>query len=397
MALPIDDRDVDQLGDHLQGKTIEFVVTGGIAAIEAPRVVRELRRYGATVRVWMTEAAKKFVGLSALEWASKNPVQTELSGNAEHISFASGVVIYPATLDFISKLSLGLADSASLTMAQSLIGRVPVIIAPAMHESLNLNPIYQKNIKSLSSVSHVSIVEGLYHEEKRKAVDPITFAAQVCHLMSSSPLKSKAVALSLGATRSMIDDVRFVSNRSTGELGLHLAMELYRRGAFVRVIAGDHRVQLPALFEVIHAENTESMLQQMFALQSVDILIHSAAVLDFEVKSPLGGKSTSERGLSVELVATKKIIDGLRSRAQILIGFKLESKLSEAELLKRVKDWNQSKHCDLVVANRLEDVSSASHTAYLWESKSGAVIATATTKKDIALRVSAYLEAQNFK
>src|SRR5947209_1037854 len=106
----MDDRDVEIKGDHLAGKSFDFVVSGGVASVEVPKIIRELRRYGANVRVIMSEGAHQFVTPLLFEWASKNAVVRALTGSAEHISNADAVLIAPATLDFISRVAHGLAD-----------------------------------------------------------------------------------------------------------------------------------------------------------------------------------------------------------------------------------------------------------------------------------------------
>jgi phosphopantothenoylcysteine decarboxylase/phosphopantothenate--cysteine ligase len=202
----MDDRDVDIKGDHLKGRSIDFVVAGGIACIESPRIIRELRRYGARVRVWMTRSATEFVSPRVFEWASKDSVITDLSGAAEHITHADAIVIAPATLDLIAKISLGLADSPALTMIQSALARKSIFAVASMHESLAENPILRSHLATLSKISKFKFIESVAAESKLKMPPAEHFVAEVSHSLSKSALKNRAIAISVGPTRSYADD-----------------------------------------------------------------------------------------------------------------------------------------------------------------------------------------------
>ena len=99
-----EDLQVDRVENYLEGKSIALCVTGGIAAIETPKIARHLRRYGASVKVYVTPSAYDFIGKSALEWATEQEVVDKLSGRAEHISYHDAVVVAPATLNTINKI-----------------------------------------------------------------------------------------------------------------------------------------------------------------------------------------------------------------------------------------------------------------------------------------------------
>src|SRR3989344_6233163 len=138
---------VERRGDHLEGRTIALCVTGGIAAIETPKLARQLRRHGAVVQAYVTDAALQFVGTAALEWATEREVIHALSGRAEHICREDAVVVAPATLNTINGIIAGLANNPVTTLVASALGaRKPVLVAPTMHESLYQNPILQRNL-----------------------------------------------------------------------------------------------------------------------------------------------------------------------------------------------------------------------------------------------------------
>ncbi len=367
----LDDRDIEPKGENLKGKKIDFVVTGGIALIESPKIIRELRRYGAEIRVFMTKAATDFVSPRVFEWAAKNPVVTDFSGSAEHITHADAVVVAPATLDFISRIAQGLADSVATTLVQSALGRLPLFFAPSMHSSLERNPIYQKNLAILKSIEDFSLLEPVSSEGKAKMIDFETAALQIVHSLSSSALRSKKILLSLGPTRSMIDDMRFVSNRSTGSLGIAIATELFRRGSYPRLVAGPLQANLPAYLMPLTSfveTNQEmfSVCQQIVDRELPKAIIYSAAILDYDVANPASGKTSSQEAISLHLKPSQKLIQALKTKDAIRVAFKLESQLSVDDLKKRVRAWVNQTPAEFVVANRLEDVKSESHTAYIY-------------------------------
>lgn len=389
----LDDRDVNSKGTHLDGKTIDVVVSGGIACIETPKVIRELRRYGASVRVFMTPAVSEFVKPLVFEWASKNPVVTNLSGSAEHITHSDAILICPATLDFLSKIACGIADSAALTLVQSAFGRIPLFIAPSMHVSLEANPIYQENLKKIKSVSNVHILPPLEEEGKMKLISHEHMVAEMCHVLSSSVLSTLSMTLLMGPTRSAIDDVRFVSNRSRGTLGAHIADELFRRGAALKIIHGPIETPLSSWAQPVVVETAEQMraaLHQDFDQRKTKVIIFAAAVLDYEVAEKISGKISSQNPIQVTLKPIMKLIQTLPSSV-LKVGFKLESHLTPDELKKRAIEWAQKNNCAIVVANRLEDISDQKHRALIWSKKFNDFL-EAHTKQEIAVQLCNLLE-----
>lgn len=142
-----EDVQVDRIGDQFEGKRIALCITGGIAAIETPKIARHLRRLGADVHAYVTPNVYDFVGKVALEWGTGNPVIDRLTGSAEHICLDDIVLVAPATLNTINKIFAGIADNPATTLVASALGKkVAVYIAPTMHESLYDNPILQQNL-----------------------------------------------------------------------------------------------------------------------------------------------------------------------------------------------------------------------------------------------------------
>lgn len=389
-----DDRDVELKGRQLVGKKIDLIVTGGIAAIESPKLVRELRRFGAEVRVFMTPAATQFITPLSLEWASKNKVITDLSGSAEHITHSDAVIVAPATLDFISKTAMGFADSAAGTLLQSAISRLPVFFAPSMHLSLSQNPIYQNHLKNLSSISNVEIFDPVESEGKAKLLSFEEITARICHRLSASQLKNISMVISLGPTRSYADDFRYLSNRSSGTLGFAIADELFRRGANVTCIAGPTQIQVPSYLPVRSVETLDQMrFEFLGTLDSTKakVAIFCAAVLDFEVTSKSLGKTSSKSNWSIDLKPTQKLIQSVSAKNILKVGFKLESNISIETLKEIAKDSAKSNEAAIVVANRMEDIGNGKHRAFIFNATTQEFFEL-QSKKEIAQKLADLLE-----
>jgi phosphopantothenoylcysteine decarboxylase / phosphopantothenate---cysteine ligase len=174
-----DDLKVEMINDELKGRYIGLCVTGGIAAIETPKIARMLRRYGAEVTAYVTPNANKFIGKASLEWATEKAVVEELSGLAEHICKEDLVLVAPATTNTINKMFYGIADNSVTTLLASALGKkVPVYIAPCMHISLYDNPILQENMKKAGNYG-VKIIPPRFSESKAKIANTRTIIQEV--------------------------------------------------------------------------------------------------------------------------------------------------------------------------------------------------------------------------
>lgn len=174
-----EDLQVEKISDELEGKRIALCVTGGIAAIETPKIARQLRRYGAEVRAYTTENALKFIGKMSLEWATQKSVVSELSGLAEHICLEDLVLVAPATLNTINKIFYGIADNCVTSLVASALGmKKPVYIAPTMHGSLYNNLMLQENLKKAETYG-IKIIEPRFGENKAKIADTRKIVSEI--------------------------------------------------------------------------------------------------------------------------------------------------------------------------------------------------------------------------
>lgn len=382
------DLKVDIIGDHLKDKRIALCITGGIAAIETPKIARHLRRYGADVKAYLTSEAQKFVGPSALEWATEQPIVTELSGMSEHIFTQDLVLVCPATLNTINKIFAGIADNAVTTLIASSLGyKKPIYLVPTMHESLFENPFLKENLQKAERYG-MHIIEPRVSEGKKKIPKLENIVAEVCKELSEHPIKGKRLLVTGGPTPARIDDVRVITNIFKGNLAKAIADEAYLRGADVKLLLGDTGIDVPSYIDSIYHHDIDEYIANVFSEleKGYDAGVFSAAVADYKPVNVAKGKIPSKGALKeLKFIETPKVIQKVREQYPDLymVTFKLESGISEAELL-AIADNRIKQGYHIVIANRLEDMKNG-HKAYVVGEKG--LIYEAHSKQDIAKKL----------
>src|SRR2546428_9594094 len=225
-------------GRQLEGRIVILSVTGSVASIEVPSLARELMRHGAEVNAVMSEAAEKLVRPETLEWATGNPVIRRLTGKTEHVRLAGKwkgkadlVLIAPCTANTISKVAVGIDDTPVTTIASmALGGGIPLVICPAAHEPMYKNPAVVSNMQRLMERG-VDFVGPRIGEGKAKmgGIDGIVQA--VLRSFTRKDMQGKRVVVTGGPTVEFIETARGMTNLSSGNMGLALAMEAWGWGA----------------------------------------------------------------------------------------------------------------------------------------------------------------------
>ncbi|MHA2140939.1 MAG: bifunctional phosphopantothenoylcysteine decarboxylase/phosphopantothenate--cysteine ligase CoaBC [Candidatus Thorarchaeota archaeon] len=355
---------IGSLSQTLKGKKIALGVTGSVAAVECVAISRLLMRHGADVYAVMSPMAHKIIHPYLLEWATGNPVIVELTGKIEHVDLAGKhdervdlLLIAPATANTIGKIAQGIDDTAVTTTASSAIGAgIPVLIVPAMHESLYDHPAVLENIEKLREIG-VHVMNPRMQEAKAKIVSPKEIVEKAISLLSPMDLVGKHFVLTAGPTRGWIDRVRFITNPSSGRMGIEIAREIIFRGGTVDLVIGPTSLEPPSEATVTSVETPKEMRDGvMTALDKSETtaFLSVAAVLDYMPPTKEETKiSSGKEKLTVTLEATPKIIAEVRSSYKdlFIVGFKVESEVSDQELKKRAKEKIDSGICDLVVAN----------------------------------------------
>jgi phosphopantothenoylcysteine decarboxylase/phosphopantothenate--cysteine ligase len=351
------------------GRRVLLGVTGGIAAYKTAALARDLTLAGAEVDVVLTRSAREFVGAVTFEALTGRPVHDQLvaAGHAlDHIRLpreAQVMVVAPATADFIARAAAGRADDL---LAASLLaaGETPVLIVPAMNDRMWAHPQTVANVARLREFGY-HVLEpdtGLLASREEgsgpgRMPEPSTIRAHIARLLEpASALAGRRVVVTAGPTREPFDPVRFLSNHSSGKMGVALAAAAWRRGAVVTLIAGPLGVPLSVGARIVHVDTTEQMAAAVRdALSDADVLIMAAAPADFRPREVAPAKL--KKGAAAPSFAMEFTTDILKSTRDarrpgcVVVGFALETQ----ELEQGARAKLAAKECDLVVANRVEE------------------------------------------
>ena len=352
------DTDVEVRGDSLSGRHILLGVTGGIAAVDTVRLARELRRHGAKISVIMTPSAQEVITPMAVRWACQGEVITDWDGDLTALSGFDAVLVAPATRNLIASFIHGLMNGPLLMALSAARGRgSPIMMVPSMHNDLANDPITEDLVIQCVK-SGVRVLWGPEEEGKRKTPNHEEIVARLGNLVNKN---STSVVVTLGATRTAIDDVRYVQNTSSGKTGYNIADDLYRHGMDVTCVSGVTTYERPEWLSLdINCPNPDDMLNELKALakDNIDVWIHAAAVLDYVIPDPVEGKIASLQGdLEIKLKEGSKHIMELKSLCDgaTRIGFKLESGIKQKDLVHRAHAQIQTAGMTATIANRMED------------------------------------------
>ncbi len=343
--------------ETLSGKRIVVAVTGSIAAVRTVDLVRDLIRRGADVHCVMSPAARQILHPNALEYASSNPVITEITGRVEHVEFcgvggkADLLLIVPATANTIGKMACGIDDTPVTTFATTALGSAkPVMVVPAMHEAMYCHPAVIKNLETLRAMG-VVVIDPKVEEGKAKIANSALVVLEAERLLGPGDLRGRKILITSGSNAEAVDPIRILTNRASGRTGVALALEAHRRGAEVCLV---HRFPQEIPVRQIFAESAEAMLNAVLAEleKGYDALISAAAVADYTLDASQE-KIKSGQDLVLRLKPTRKIIKAARAAFPDLkiVGFKAETGVTEEELLARAEEAMQASDLDLVVAN----------------------------------------------
>ncbi len=352
---------------RLLGKQIVLGITGSIAAVETIRIARELARHGADVIPVMSDAATRIIHPDAIHFATGHPPIIRLDGAVKHVelcgetdSRADLLLIAPSTANTISKIAHGIDDTPVTTMATCAMGsKMPIIIVPAMHGSMYKHEILLRNIRALKDHG-VIFIQPRVEEGKAKIASRDDIVHTVLRTLGDGKFIGKKVLVITGPTYEPIDDIRVITNRSTGFTGVQLALEAYYRGADVEVWAG-RGVPIPDILDnnintMVRTFETVRDLEKLVDDAKADIILVPAAISDFLVEKH-GGKISSSEPSTIELTQAPKILGLLRKKTKALIvGFKAETGIPLEELESRAIRRMKEHGLGMIIANLVEDV-----------------------------------------
>jgi phosphopantothenoylcysteine decarboxylase / phosphopantothenate---cysteine ligase len=349
-------------GSELAGKKIALCITGSVAAYRAIDLARLLMRHGADVHTVMTEStASTLLHPEMMKWATGNDVVTKLTGDLEHVMLADYgmsdlIIVYPCTANTLGKMAAGIDDTPVTSVLSVALGsKIPIIIAPAMHEAMHENRFIQQNVDRLRG--HVTFVEPSMEEGKAKVAEPQQVLDVAVAILSSGLLAGKRVLVTAGSTIEYIDPIRVVTNTSSGKMGVAIAQEAERMGATVTLVYG-HGSE-PANGKAVRVDTSEEMYRVVVSELSSkkhDVVIMAAAVADFMPARKSEKKIDTRAGrMELSFVATKKIIDEVKkkSKSTFLVAFKADHGVSDSALVEKAYKKLQECDADIVVANDL--------------------------------------------
>ncbi|MFZ5443207.1 MAG: bifunctional phosphopantothenoylcysteine decarboxylase/phosphopantothenate--cysteine ligase CoaBC [Myxococcota bacterium] len=356
----------------LQGKRIAVGVGGGIAAYKAGDFVRELRRQGATVRVSMTKAAQEFITPLTMQSLSGEAVltdyfdagQEEKFGHLHLARWADAYVIAPATADLIARIHAGMANDAVTTSLLAFRG--PVLLAPAMNTAMWEHPMTVRNVAALRQVHNFHFVgpgvgplaDGDVGAGRLSELPELIEATRA--LFTGASLAGRRVLITAGPTREALDPVRFISNPSTGKMGLAVAEVARARGAQVTVVLGPVGDVGHLPFEVVRVTTADEMLEAvMKRVTECDVFVATAAVSDWKPSTVAERKTKKSEGPETvtllrtpDVLLTASQLVHTQAKRPVLVGFAAETH----DVVPYAREKLARKRLDLIVAN---DVSAA--------------------------------------
>jgi phosphopantothenoylcysteine decarboxylase/phosphopantothenate--cysteine ligase len=352
----------DARGRPFAGRRVLLGVTGGIASYKSAWLARLLTKSGAEVDVVMTRAATEFIGAITFEALTGRAVHTGLFDQdraLDHIKLAraaDAIVIAPATADLMARAAAGQADD--LLTACLLAAQCPVLMVPAMNDRMWAHAQTQANAEHLRALGYqlldpdTGLLAAGEGSGPGRMLAPETILAQVGRVLDGGSLRGRSVLVTAGPTREAIDAVRFISNYSSGKMGVAIASAAWRRGADVTLIHGPLSAPLPIGVLSVAVQSTTEMRDAVAEwIGAADIVVMSAAPADYQPASPVAGKLKKTGGSrSIELQEAPDILVSTisaRKSGAVVVGFALETD----DLLANARRKLDGKQLDMVVLN----------------------------------------------
>jgi len=335
---------------------IILCITGSIAATEDLKLVHELRRHGYDVECFMTEAATEIITPLSMEFATKHPVVTKITGYVEHVTRAQAdlILVAPATANTISKFANKIADTTVTTLLLTASGYdTPILFVPSMH--ISMYDAIQDNVqKIMDDNEHVYFMQPNEAERKAKFPSKHDIVLEVERLTSEQKLAGKNVLVATGATFERMDAMRGVTNRSSGKMGVEIAKEAYRQGANVTLLCGLIHTHVPDVLDRIDVESTKQMMDVIEdKIADVDIYVSAAAISDFVIADVVDTKIPSDEDITVKFTQLPKLLEKIKvlNPDTFVVGFKAEAGVSEETLIERAVNRMKKYGTDIMVAN----------------------------------------------
>jgi len=348
--------------NKLLHKRIVLGITGSIAAVECVKLARELIRHGATVYPVMTPSATRIIHPDAIEFATGHKPVIQLSGQTEHVSWCGLVqnpvdllLVSPCTANTISKIARGIDDTPVTTCATTAIGSgVPILLVPAMHLSMYDHKIVQKNIE-ICKDHGVLFLDPFISGNKAKSPEILEIVETVIRTIGKRDLKNKKILIIGGATAEPIDDIRVLTNRSSGKTAVTLSINAFERGADVELWYGYAQEPVPPYITFKRFETVHDLfvLLKDKRVKHFDSVIVCAAIANYLPKKQKGKIPSGKETLTIDCFQAPVVLETLRSRLPQgkIIAFKTEEQ--KKNILRRTRLLLSKYHLDGAIGNTL--------------------------------------------
>jgi len=385
-------------------KHILLIISGGIAAVKLPELIRRLTAQGARITPVLTQSGAQFVTPLSIAALARSKVFTELfdlteeaqMGHIELSRAADLVLVAPATAQIMAKMAQGMADDLATTLL--LATDTPVMIAPSMNVRMWQHPATQRNLKRLQE-DGVQIIGpndgemacGEYGPGRMAEVDEIL--ARVAGFFRNGPLSGRHVLVTSGPTHEPIDPVRYIANRSSGAQGTALAAALRDLGARVSFVTGPARVPPPKGVDVHPVQTAQEMLTAVEELLPADAAVFTAAVADWRMADAHGQKIKKQSSGAPPVLQFAENPDILarvsahKLRPQLVVGFAAETE----HVIDNATSKRLRKGCDWIVANDVTPqtgIMGGTHNKITLIDKVGAETWDEMPKIDVAHRLA---------
>lgn len=353
-------------------KTVVIGISGGIAAFKVIELIKNLKKENIDVFVIMTKSAEKIINPEEFQKISGHKVFRTLfeenfdyktilkNRKVDHIELADKAnlfIVIPATANIIGKIAHGIADDFLTTTL--LATTAPIIVCPSMNVNMWANPVVQENVHKLKMLGYTIIgpdagMLACGYEGKGRLPEITAIEKEIVRLLNkSNSLVGKKILVTSGGTIEKIDDIRFITNKSSGKMGAAIAEACYLRGADVVLLCAKTAVvpRCPIKQELFETAEELTKLIKKYASVS-DICFHTAAVSDFKIAAK-EGKISSKQALTLQLMPREKIYTQIKTDNPgiKLIAFKAEWKKSDKELLEEAKHKLNGSNIDFLIVN----------------------------------------------
>ncbi len=362
---------------NMKPKNILILMSGSIACYKVCTVISQLKQQNYYVKVVMSAAAQKFIGTATIEGLLGHAPITDMyeSGSVmDHIHLARWadlILMAPATANTINKMAAGLGDDLISTLFLAHDFQKPFLLTPAMNTKMYMHPTTQKSLMELKKMG-VTVLEtasGILACGEigyGRLIEPESILSEIEARLGNCATEfievkiprteAKKILITSGGTREPIDDVRFITNASTGHTAAFIADQLIESGFNVTYL---HAVnaKLPIL-ECAKTNFTtyadlDHALTTALSENKFDLVIHAAAVSDYSVLPTLGKMNSDQENLTLQLKKNQKLINKIKkiSPDSKLVGFKLTSTVDQAYIQNKINDLFEKSGCDYVVHN----------------------------------------------